>query len=116
MPAAHDLIVSLPLKLPNALGIAPGTTLGHNRYYLNYCSVVLFWRAVLSLLLPGRRVWKGQNLTAHYGINTFLVTYPESVAGDFPVAVKAMTLIGRVLNHEHVIGVNISIDHDDKVS
>lgn len=63
----------------------------------------------------GRRAWKGQNLTVHYGINTFLITYPESIANDYPEAVKAMTLIGRVLNNEHVIGVNISIDHDDKV-
>lgn len=58
---------------------------------------------------------QGQHLIAHYGVNVFVVTYPESVAQDYPDAVKAMTLIGRVLNHEHMIAVNISIDHDDEV-
>ncbi len=57
-----------------------------------------------------------QPLTAKFGENKFLVTYPSFTQQQFPHHVRNATVIGRLANSTAIVNVNFELDHDDEVS
>lgn len=55
-------------------------------------------------------------LVASYGLNTFVVKYPRSVAVDYPDHIKHITFFGRLLSDSLMVNLNISFTHDDQVT
>ena len=94
VPSMHDLYLSL---LPEG-GVASTHPGGHTA----------------SLDDPAR-VCDGCSLTASYGRNRLLVSYPPLLAQQYPTHVTNITLYGRLVNNEHVININPSLYHDDQV-
>ncbi len=58
----------------------------------------------------------GGYLTAKYGVNTFIVSYPDIVKQQFPEHVVNSTIYGRLANAERMINVDFALTHDPTVS
>ena len=61
------------------------------------------------------RLCPGCSLTAAYGRNAFIVSYPPLLAALYPDHVTNVTLYGRMLNTETIINVNPSLFHNEQV-
>jgi hypothetical protein len=69
-----------------------------------------------AVLMYCSRLCLGCSLTAQYGINRLLVTYPPRLAELYPEHVKHLTLFGRLLNNDYIMNLNVSFFHDEAVS
>ena len=72
-------------------------------------------RTYSILWLVCSRLCLGCSLTARYGVNRLLVSYPPRLAQLFPEHVKHFTLYGRLLNNEYIVNLNVSLSHDNSV-
>ena len=105
LPFAHDLYISL---LPPSLN--GGLVAGHDKPDAGTDSDYLVKRGY------DRRVNRHTGLVARYGVNKFLVKWPRSFEEDYPDLIKHMTFYGRVLNHEFIVNLDMSLEYDVEVS
>lgn len=62
------------------------------------------------------RLGPGSVVTAAFGSNKFLVTYPDVLRDGFPHHVTNATMHGRLIGTHTIVNVDISLVHDDVVS
>lgn len=99
---------SVPLGLQPWLPLLPdGYT--HGFHLLGFLSIFDY------LCVFRSRVVRGSTLSAVYGRNTFVVSWPHSVFQAFPHQVQNMTVFGRLISAEAIVNVDISLEVDAEV-
>jgi hypothetical protein len=52
---------------------------------------------------------------AVFGVNKFLVTYPQELQRQYPQHVTSTTVYGRLASKDTIVNVNVALEHDSKV-
>lgn len=97
------------------LGLQPWLPLLPDGYTHGFHSALGFLSIFDYLCVFRSRVVRGSTLSAVYGRNTFVVSWPHSVFQAFPHHVQNMTVFGRLISAEAIVNVDISLEVDAEV-